>query len=138
MAHRTRFVMAATAATVVTVVLLASGTALYGAGNPGSQRVDNSLIIATQKIREGQSLGSTTATLGQVVDARGRVVAGGGLSVSRKVRLVAEGLAPTFFTTLTVNRRQMREVVEHLARGTRVAGGVLLHGGALQVATPAP
>ena len=65
----------------------------------------------------GQEIGSTTATLGQVIDTTGAVVSGGGLPVTGQVRLVAVNLAPSFFTTVTVDGNQMREYVEHLPAG---------------------
>ena len=73
----------------------------------------------------GQEIGTTTATLGQVIDTTGAVVAGGGLPVTGQVRLVAVGLAPNFFTTVTVDGNEMRELVEHLPAGTPVESGVL-------------
>jgi two-component system sensor histidine kinase MprB len=48
---------------------------------------------------------------------------------------VAVGLAPSFFTTVTVDGNQMRELVEHLPAGTTVDGEPLVNGGALQIAT---
>jgi len=48
---------------------------------------------------------------------------------------VAVGLAPSFFTTVTVDGNQMREFVEHLPAGTTVQSGILVEGGALQIAT---
>jgi two-component system sensor histidine kinase MprB len=64
-------------------------------------------------------------------------VAGGGLPVTGEVRLVANGLAPNFFTTVTVGGNEMRELVEHLPPGTQFdsGGAVLTKGGALQIAT---
>ena len=48
---------------------------------------------------------------------------------------MAVGLAPAFFTTVTVDGNQMREYVEHLPAGTPVESGILVDGGALQIAT---
>ena len=70
-----------------------------------------------------------------MIDTSGAVVSGGGLPVTGQVRLVAVGLAPAFFTTVTVDGNQMRELVEHLPAGTPVESGVLVDGGALQIAT---
>ena len=90
---------------------------------------------AHRKIVAGAQFGSTTATLGQVTDSGGAVVAGGGLPVTGEVRLVALGLAPSYFTTVEVDGNQMRELVQHLPPGTTVNSGNLENGGALQIAT---
>ena len=63
------------------------------------------------------------------------MVAGGGLPVTGEVRLVALGLAPSFFTTVEVDGNQMRELVQHLPPNTTVNSGILVNGGALQIAT---
>jgi two-component system sensor histidine kinase MprB len=55
--------------------------------------------------------------------------------VTGQVRLVAVGLAPSYFTTVTVDGNQMRELVEHLPAGTAFESGILVDGGALQIAT---
>jgi len=70
-----------------------------------------------------------------VIDTSGAVVSGGGLPVTGEIRLVALGFAPAFFTTVTVDGNQMRELVEHLPPGTQVESGILINGGALQIAT---
>jgi len=131
---RTRLVLATTVAVVV-AVLAASLASFLVARNTLLQATDNSLTTAAQRIVSGQQIGSTTATLGQVIDTGGAVVAGGGLPVTGQVRLVAVGLAPSFFTTVTVSGNQMRELVEHLPPGTPVESGLLVNGGALQIAT---
>ena len=134
MTIRTRLVLATTAAVVV-AVLAASSAAFLLSRNTLLQSADNSLNTAAQKIVAGQEIGSTTATLGQVIDSSGAVVSGGGLPVTGQVRLVAVNLAPTFFTTVTVDGNQMRELVENLPSNTVVNGGLLINGGALQIAT---
>ena len=134
MTFRTRLVLAATVAVVV-AVLAASSAAFLAARNTLLNAADNSLTTAAQKIVAGQQIGSTTATLGQVIDTSGAVVSGGGLPVTGDVRLVAAGLAPTFFTTVNVDGNQMRELVEHLPANTLVQGEPLVQGGALQIAT---
>ncbi len=134
MTFRTRLVLATTVAVVV-AVLAASLASFLVARNTLLQATDNSLTTAAQRIVSGQQIGSTTATLGQVIDTGGAVVAGGGLPVTGQVRLVAVGLAPSFFTTVTVGGNQMRELVEHLPPGTPVESGLLVNGGALQIAT---
>jgi two-component system sensor histidine kinase MprB len=135
MTFRTRLVLATTAAVVV-AVLAASSAAFLVARNTLLQAADNSLTTAAQKIVAGQEIApSTTATLGQVIDSSGGVISGGGLPVTGQVRLVAVGLAPTFFTTVNVDGNQMRELVEHLPDNTVVNGGLLANGGALQIAT---
>ncbi len=48
---------------------------------------------------------------------------------------MAVNLAPAFFTTVFVDGNQMRELVEHLPAGTPVDSGILVNGGALQIAT---
>jgi hypothetical protein len=130
-------VLAATVAVVVGV-LSSSGAAFLTQrdNNPLLPAADRSLTTAAQRILEGDQLGSTTATLGQVIDSRGAIVAGGGLPTTDDVRLVARGLAPTFFTTVTVDANQQRELVEHLPPDTPVEGGLLVRGGALQIAGP--
>jgi two-component system, OmpR family, sensor histidine kinase MprB len=131
---RARLVLATTVA-VVAAVLAASLGAFLVARNTLLQAADNSLTTAAQRVVAGEQIGSTTATLGQVIDTSGAVVSGGGLPVTGEVRLVAVGLAPPFFTTVTVDGNQMRELVEHLPAGTPVESGILIKGGALQIAT---
>jgi two-component system sensor histidine kinase MprB len=131
---RARLVLATTAAVVV-AVLAASLASFLVARNTMLQATDNSLTTAAKNVLAGQEIGSTTATLGQVIDTNGAVVSGGGLPVTGQVRLVAVGLAPNFFTTVTVDGNQMRELVEHLPPGTGVQSGILVNGGALQIAT---
>ena len=134
MTFRTRLVLATTAAVVV-AVLAASSAAYLVARNALLQTADNSLTTAAQEILNHQEIGTTTATLGQVIDSSGGVVYGGGLPVHGQERLVAVNLAPAFFTTVTVDGNQMREYVEHLPDNTIVNGGLLVNGGALQIAT---
>jgi two-component system sensor histidine kinase MprB len=131
---RARLVMATTAAVVV-AVLAASLASFLVARNTLLQATDNSLTTAAQRIVAGQEIGSTTATLGQVTTPGGAVVSGGGLPVTGQVRLVAKGFAPAYFTTVTVDGNQMRELVEHLPADTAFESGILLDGGALQIAT---
>jgi two-component system, OmpR family, sensor histidine kinase MprB len=131
---RTRLVLATTVAVVV-AVLAASLASFIVARNTLTQAADNSLTSAAQRIVAGQQIVATTGTPGQVIDTSGVVVAGGGLPVTGQVRLVAVGLAPAFFTTVTVDGNEMREYVEHLAPGTQVSSGILEEGGALQIAT---
>jgi two-component system, OmpR family, sensor histidine kinase MprB len=131
---RTRLVLATTAAVVVAVLAASLGSFLV-ARHTLLQAADNSLTTAAQKLLAGQEIGATTATAGQVIDTTGTVVSGGGLPVTGEVRLVAVGLAPAFFDTVTVDGNQMREYVEHLPAGTTVQSGTLLYGGALQIAT---
>src|SRR6185312_6540557 len=131
---RTRLVLATTVAVVV-AVLAASLASFIVARNTLTQAADNSLTTAAQRIVAGQQIVATTGTPGQVIDASGAVVAGGGLPVSGQVRLVAVGLAPAFFTTVTVDGNEMREYVEHLPAGTQVSSGILEQGCALQIAT---
>ncbi len=134
MTFRARLVLATTAAVVV-AVLAASLASFLVARNTLLQATDNSLTTAAARIVAGQQIGSTTATLGQVTDAGGAVVSGGGLPVTGQVRLVAVGLAPAYFTTVIVDGNQMRELVEHLPAGTSFESGILVDGGALQIAT---
>jgi two-component system, OmpR family, sensor histidine kinase MprB len=133
---RTRLVLATTVAVVV-AILAASLAAFIVARNTLLQAADNSLTTAAQKIVAGQEIGTTTATLGQVIDTTGAVVAGGGLPVTGQVRLVAVNVAPAFFTTVDVDGNEMREYVEHLPAGTQFQSGAgyLADGGALQIAT---
>ena len=134
MTFRGRLVLATTAAAVVAVLAASLGSFLV-ARHTLLQAADNSLTTAAQKVVAGQEIGSTTATLGQVIDPTGAVVSGGGLPVTGQVHLVAVDLAPAFFTTVTVDGNEMREYVEHLPAGTTVQSGVLVGGGALQIAT---
>ncbi len=134
MTFRARLVLATTVAVVV-AVLAASLGAFLVARNTLLQAADNSLTTAAQRVLAGGEIGSTTATLGQVIDTSGAVVSGGGLPVTGEVRLVAVGLAPAFFATVVVDGNQMRELVEHLPPGTQVESGILIDGGALQIAT---
>ena len=60
---------------------------------------------------------------------------GNGLPVTGQVRLVANGLAPSFFATIDVDGNELRELVQHLPAGTQVPSGTLIDGGALQIAT---
>ncbi len=134
MTFRTRLVAATTAAVVVAVLAASLGSFLV-ARHTLLQAADDSLTTAAQKLLAGQEIGSTTATVGQVIDTTGAVVSGGGLPVTGEVRLVAVGLAPAFFDTVVVDGNQMREYVEHLPAGTTVQSGTLIYGGALQIAT---
>ena len=127
MTFRARLVLATTAAVVV-AVLAASLASFLVARNTLLQATDNSLTTAAQRIVAGQEIGSTTATLGQVTDGGGAVVSGGSLPVTGQVRLVAVGLAPSYFTTVTVDGNQMRELVEHLPAGTAFESGILVDG----------
>jgi two-component system, OmpR family, sensor histidine kinase MprB len=132
---RTRLVVATTVAVVV-AVLAASFAAFFVARNTLLDAADNSLTTAAQKIVAGQEdIGSTTATLGQVILPNGTVVSGGGLPVTGQVRLVAVNLAPAFFTTVVIDGSEVREYVEHLPEDTGVPSGILVDGGALQIAT---
>ncbi len=134
MTFRTRLVLATTVAVVVAVLAASLGSFLV-ARHTLLNAADSSLQTAAEKLLEGQEIGSTTATLGQVIDTTGGVVSGGGLPVTGQVRLVAVGLAPAFFTTVVVDGNEMREYVEHLPPGTTINGEPLLQGGALQIAT---
>ncbi len=134
MTFRTRLVLATTIAVVV-AVLGASFAAFFVARNTLLAAADNSLTTAAQKIIAGEEIGSTTATLGQVTEPNGAIASGGGLPVTAQVRFVANDLAPAFFTTVTVDGNEMREYVEHLPEGTQFQGGILVNGGALQIAT---
>jgi two-component system, OmpR family, sensor histidine kinase MprB len=131
---RTRLVLATTVAVVVAVLAASLGSFLV-ARHTLLNAADSSLQTAAEKLLSGQEIGSTTATLGQVIDTTGGVVSGGGLPVTGQVRLVAVNLAPAFFTTVTVDGNEMREYVEHLPPGTSVQDGILADGGALQIAT---
>ena len=122
MTFRTRLVLATTVAVVV-AVLVASTASFLAARNSLLGAADNSLTAAAKKITAGQQISATTATLGQVIDSAGAVVSGGALPVTPQVRLVAAGLAPAFFTTVTVGGDQLREFVEPLPAGTAVANG---------------
>jgi two-component system, OmpR family, sensor histidine kinase MprB len=134
MTFRTRLVLAATVA--VAVAVLAASTASYlAAHNTLLNAADNSLTSAAAKITEGQNISTTNATLGQVIDSSGAVVTGGELPVTPQVRLVAAGLAPSFFATVDVNGNELRELVEPLPAGTLVEDQPLAETGALQIAT---
>ncbi len=134
MTFRTRLVLATTVAVVVAVLAASLGSFLV-ARHTLLEAADSSLDTAAQRFLAGEEIGTTTATLGQVIDTSGTVIAGGGLPVTGLVRLVAGGLAPTYFTTVNVDGNQMREIVEHLPPGTTINGEPLLEGGALQIAT---
>ena len=134
MTFRTRLVLATTVAVVVAVLAASLGSFLV-ARHTLLQAADSSLTTAAQRILAGEEFGSTTATVGQVIDDTGGVVTGGGLPVTGQVRLVAVNLAPSFFTTVTVDGNEMREYVEHLPAGTLINGEPLAEGGALQIAT---
>jgi two-component system sensor histidine kinase MprB len=125
----------ATTVAVVAAVLVASTASFLAARNSLLGAADNSLTAAAKKITAGQQISATTATLGQVIDSAGAVVSGGALPVTPQVRLVAAGLASSFFTTVTVGGDQLREFVEPLPAGTAVETGILAEGGALQIAT---
>jgi two-component system sensor histidine kinase MprB len=125
----------ATTVAVVAAVLVASTASYLAARNSLLGATDNSLTAAARKITAGQQISATTATLGQVINSAGAVVSGGALPVTPQVRLVAAGLAPSFFTTVTVGGDQLREFIEPLPAGTAVETGILVEGGALQIAT---
>jgi two-component system, OmpR family, sensor histidine kinase MprB len=136
MTFRTRLVLATTAAAVV-AVLAASLASYLVARDTLLRAADNSLTAAAERIVAGQQSLASTATPGQVIDNTGAVIVGGGLPVTGQVRLVAAGVAPAFFTTVTVDGNPMRELVEHLPPGTtfQSGAGILLNGGAMQIAT---
>ena len=135
MTFRTRLVLASTVAVVVAVLAASLGSFLV-ARHTLVEAADSSLQTAAEKIIAGQEIGSTTATLGQVIDPTGAVVSGGGLPVTGQVRLVANGLAPNFFTTVTVDGNQMREFVEHLPPGTQFDSGNAFLGKAARCRSP--
>jgi two-component system, OmpR family, sensor histidine kinase MprB len=131
---RTRLVLASTIAVVV-AILAASSASFVAARNTLLDAADNSLQAAANKLVAGQNIDTTNATVGQVVDSTGAVVAGGSLPVTAEVRLVAAGLAPAFFVTVDVNGNELRELVEPLVVGKNIDGQPLEEGGALQIAT---
>jgi two-component system sensor histidine kinase MprB len=131
---RTRLVLATTVAVVV-AVLVASTASYLAARNALLGAADGSLTAAAKLITADHPISATTATLGQVIDSTGAVVSGGPLPVTPQVRLVAAGLAPSFFTTVDVGGDQLREFVEPLPAGTQLETGILEEGGALQIAT---
>ena len=75
MTFRTRLVLATTVAVVVAVLAASLGSFLV-ARHTLLDAADSSLTTAAQKILAGQEIGSTTATLGQVIDTTGAVVSG--------------------------------------------------------------
>jgi two-component system sensor histidine kinase MprB len=132
---RTRLVLATTVAVVVAVVASCSA-AFVVSRNTLLNAADNSLTTAAAKIVGGEENGLSTVTLGQVIQPNGAPVYGDGeLPVTGQVRLVANGLAPSFFTTIDVDGNELREFVEHLPVNTQVPSGTLYDGGALQIAT---
>jgi len=134
MTFRTRLVLASTVAVVV-AVLAASSASYLAARNTLLNAADNSLQIAANKVDAGESIDTTNANLGQIVDASGSVVLADDLPVTPEVRLVAAGLAPSFFTTVNVNGYVLRELVQPLSVNAAPAGQPLIGGGALQIAT---
>jgi two-component system sensor histidine kinase MprB len=131
---RTRLVLATTVAVVI-AILAASSASYIAARNTLLATADNSLQAAANKLIAGQNINTTSATVGQVLNSTGAVVAGGSLPVTAEVRLVAAGLAPAFFTTVSVNGTQLRELVLPLVVGKNIDGQPLEEGGALQIAT---
>jgi two-component system, OmpR family, sensor histidine kinase MprB len=131
---RTRLVLATTVAVVV-AVLVASTASFLAARNSLLGAADNSLATAAKKITSGQQISATGATYGQVIDSAGKAVSGGQLPVTPQVLLVAEGLAPAFFTTVDAEGQELREFVEPLRVGQVFGPLVLEEGGALQIAT---
>jgi two-component system sensor histidine kinase MprB len=131
---RTRLVLASTVAVVVAILAASSGS-YVAARNTLVDAADNSLQSAANQLNAGQDIDTTNATSEQIVDSTGAVVVGGDLPVTAQVRLVAAGLAPSFFTTVTANGTELRELVEPLANGTLIDGQPLEDGGALQIAT---
>jgi two-component system sensor histidine kinase MprB len=132
---RTRLVLACTAAVVI-AILAASAASYLAARNTLLNAADDSLQAAVVKLTNGQSIDTTSANFGQVVDSTGAIIDGvGDLPVTAQVRLVAAGLAPAFFTTVDLNGNELRELVEPLAEGTQVQGQPLPETGALQIAT---
>jgi two-component system sensor histidine kinase MprB len=132
---RTRLVLASTVAVVI-AVLVASSASFVAARNTLIEAADDSLTQAAQRISTGHEITSTTATAGQVILPSGAVLVGSGdLPVTGQVRLVANNLAPSFFSTVEVGGNQMRELVQYLPPGTTVNAQPLANGGALQLAT---
>ena len=117
MTFRTRLVLATTVAVVV-AVLAASLGAFLVARNTLLQAADNSLTTAAQKLVAGEEIGSTTATLGPG-DRHQRAPSSRAAASRSPARCDwwPSGLAPAFFTTVTVDGNQMREYVEHLPAG---------------------
>jgi two-component system sensor histidine kinase MprB len=131
---RTRLVLASTVAVVVAV--LAASTASYlAARNTLLNAADDSLVAAAAKITEDVEITATNAAGEQVVDANGAVILGGDLPVTPQVRLVAEDLAPRFFTTVDVAGNEYRELVEPLPADTIFNGQQLGETTALQIVT---
>ncbi len=134
MTFRTRLVLASTIAVVIAV--LAASTASYlAARNTLVNAADNSLSAAAAKITSGSEITTTNATEEQVVDASGAVLYDGGLPVTDDVRQVAAGLAPRFFTTVTINGNEFRELVEPLPANAQFNGQPLEQTSALQIST---
>ena len=75
MTFRTRLVLATTVAVVVAVLAASLGSFLV-ARHTLLHAADSSLTTAAQKILAGEEIGSTTATVGQVIDDTGGVVTG--------------------------------------------------------------
>jgi two-component system sensor histidine kinase MprB len=131
---RTRLVLATTVAVVIAVIA-ASTASFLAARNSLLDAADSSLTAAAQKITSGEQITTTSATLGQVIDSQGTLVSGGHLPITPQARLVAAGLAPSFFTTVDVDGDQLRELVQPLPPGEVVGSLDLTEGGALQIAT---
>ena len=119
MTFRARLVLATTVAVVIATLAASLGAYLV-ARNTLLQAADDSLATAAEKIVAGQDIGSTTATLGQVIDTTGAVVTGSGqLPVTGDVRLVANNLAPAFFSHGDRRRRRAARVRRAPARRHR-------------------
>jgi two-component system sensor histidine kinase MprB len=131
---RTRLVLASTVAVMVAV--LAASTASYlAARNTLVNAADNSLTAAVAKITAGADITATNATEEQIVDSSGTVLVDGDLPVTEQVRQVAAGLAPRYFTTVTINGNEFRELVEPLPANATFDNQPLEETTALQIVT---
>ncbi|HUC04792.1 MAG TPA: HAMP domain-containing sensor histidine kinase [Acidimicrobiales bacterium] len=135
MTFRARLALASTVAVVV-AILLAATASYVAARNSLTEAADSTLQSAANHILAGNDISATAATVGQVLNATGAVLSGQDqLPVTPQVRLVAAGLAPSFFTTVDVNGNQLRELVVPLIGGKNIEGQPLKSDGALQIAT---
>ena len=117
---------------------LASASSPVARHAPLGARDSSSTTAAAKKLLAGEEIATTTATLGQVIDTTGAVVAGGRppRSPARCV-LVAVGLAPDFFTTAWWDGEPDARARRAPARRTppSTAEPLCPNGGALQIAT---
>ena len=127
---RSRLVPVMTVAVVLAV--LAASAAPFCRRHTLLHSLVSSLATAAQSILSGEDF-RVDDSQGRAVDRRRPAARDGGRSArDRPGPAVAADLAPSFFTTVTLDGNDLREYVEHLPAGTLINEEPFVEGGALQ------